>query len=338
MADLHDILEEEGSMRVVLNSLLVSAALTGCTSTQEPTEPTGTADQGLTGDNGVSLNGVSLNGVSLNGVSLNGVSLNGVSVNGVSVNGVSVNGVSLNGVSVNGVSVNGVSVNGVSVNGVSVNGVSLNGVSLNGVSLNGTDFIGAQMSGALTNGSTLPIRIDDIAALTDDNADVLAYAVSIETDDGWAPLCGYETDGSVKLALAVPGTWDLTTGAWTDNSDQFSFACRHASIAKCVEFGYKTWLGFSDHQHACVRMLRADYCGDGVPHTITGTPINLYDNAGVQLDTESWPVDAEWTPDGALCVNHNRGGVEPPCYAEKYSDSCGSFANGALLIDEYNGQ
>jgi len=72
--------------------------------------------------------------------------------------------------------------------------------------------------------------------------------------------------------------------------------------------------------------------------TITGTLINLYDDAGVQVDTESWPVDAEWGPDGALCVNHVRGGSLPSCFSEKQSASCGSFENGALLIDEYNGQ
>jgi hypothetical protein len=215
--------------------------------------------------------------------------------------------------------------------------MSLNGTSLNGMSLNGTDFIGAHMMAQLSNGDSLELRIDDIAALADANSDVLAYAVSASVDGGWAPLCGYESDGSVKRALAVPGTWNLATGAWSD-TEAFSFACRKASVAKCVELGYKSWLGYGDHQHTCVRMLRADYCGDGVPHTINGTPINLYDNASVQLDTESWPVDAEWGPDGALCVNHNRGGVEPPCYAQKYSATCGSFASGALLIDEYNGQ
>ena len=84
-------------------------------------------------------------------------------------------------------------------------------------------------------------------------------------------------------------------------------------------------------------MLRADYCGDGTPHTVNGTLINLYDNASVQADAESWPVDAEWGPDGALCVNHNRGGTPPSCYAQKYSATCGNWASGALLIDEYNG-
>jgi hypothetical protein len=233
---------------------------------------------------------------------------------------------------------NGISVNGISINGISVNGISMNGISVNGISVNGTGFIGAQLKASLSNGESLPLRIDDLTALAGDSADVTAYALSVELADGWKPLCGYEPDGSAVLALAVPGTWNLETGAWSDDGSQFSFACRHASVAKCVEFGYKSWLGLSDHHHACVRMLRADYCGDGTPHTINGTLINLYDSAGVQADTESWPVDAEWGPDGALCVNRTRGGVQPSCFAQKYTEACGSFSSGALLIDEYAGR
>ena len=208
-----------------------------------------------------------------------------------------------------------------------------NGVSLNGVSLNGTDFIGATLTAGLSNGGTLALHIDDIDALAGANDDVLAYEISVATDTGSTSLCGYETDGSARRALAVPGAWNLTTGAWSDTGGTFSFACRAASIAKCVEMGYKTWDGFADQQHACVRMLRADYCGDGVAHTVNGTPINIYDNVGVQADTESWQLDGEWTADGALCFNHYRGGSMPSCSA-KYSTSCGSFGGGALLINE----
>jgi hypothetical protein len=298
-------------MRKLRTTLAPAFLLAGCIGNTEA--QTSSVDQDLTGDNGTSLNGTSLNGTSLNGTSLNGTSLNGTSLNGTSLNGTSLNGTSLN-------------------------GTSLNGTSLNGTSLNGTDFIGAHLNGTLSNGETLEMRIDNIAPLTGANSDVLAYTVSASVDGGWVPLCGYDTDGSVKAAIPVAGSWNVTTGAWSDDGNTFSWACRKASVAKCVEFGYKSWEGFADHHHACVRMLRADYCGDGTPHTITGTPINLYDNTGVQADTESWPVDAEWTPDGALCVNHNRGDVQPPCYSEKYSASCGSFSSGALLINEYNGQ
>ena len=262
---------------------------------------------------------------------------NGIAINGISLNGIAINGTSLNGIAINGISLNGIAINGIAINGVTLNGIAINGIAINGIAINGTDFVGAHLSASLSNGGSLELRIADIEPLTGSNSDVLAYTVEAKSDSGWTPLCGYDTDGSVKQALAVPGTWNVTTGAWSD-SGELSFACRKASVAKCLELGYKSWLGFSDHHHACVRMLRADYCGDGVPHTITGTPINLYDNASVQLDTESWPVDAEWTPDGARCFNHNRGGAQPSCYAEKYSASCGTFDNGALLIDEYNGQ
>jgi hypothetical protein len=304
-------------MRDILRILIVPMMLfAGCTA--EPQTTTSTVDEALTADNGLSLNGLSLNGLSMNGLSMNGLSLNGLSLNGLSMNGLSMNGLSLN--------------------GLSMNGLSMNGLSLNGLSLNGTQLNGATLSGALSNGDTAQLRIDDVVTLPAPNADVVAYTVSISTDTGWQPLCGYEPDGSVRQTLAVAGVWNLQTGAWSDSTDEFTFACRHASIAKCVELGYKSSLGFGDHQHACVRMLRADYCGDGVPHTVNGTPINLYDNAGVQADTESWPVDAEWTADGALCLNHIRGSGQPSCYAEKYSATCGGFTSGALLIDEYSGQ
>jgi hypothetical protein len=300
-------------MRFLLSSI-VSSTLVVAACTGSPVSPggTNTANQALEG-------------------------ANGISVNGISVNGISVNGTSLNGISVNGISVNGISVNGISVNGISVNGGSLNGVSPNGTSINGVDFDGATMTAVLSNGGTLAMHVDSSEYLTGSNSDVLGYAVSMQGDDGWVPACGTESDGSPVLALVVPGVWDLSNGSWSDAGPMFSLSCRHASVAKCVEFGYKSWLGYSDHHHACVRMLRADYCGDGTPHTVTGTLINLYDDAGIQADAESWPVDAEWGPDGALCVNHNRGGSQPSCYAAKYSASCGSFDDGALLIDEYNG-
>jgi hypothetical protein len=283
---------------------LIGLALlvTGCSTSDSDAPQLGTSKQDLTGDNGISLNGISMNGISMNGISMNGISMNGISMNGISMNG-----------------------------------ISMNGISMNGISMNGLDFIGAQLGGLMSNGLEIPLRIEDIDALESD-PEILAYEVSVANGSGgWVSLCGYEADGSARRALPVDGAWDATTGAWIDTGT-FSFACRQASIAKCVEFGYKPWEGFGDHHKACVRMLRADYCGDGVAHTVNGTPVNLYDNAGVQTDTESWPIDAEWGPSGALCVNNTRGGTQPSCYAAKYSASCGSFSSGALLVNEYNGQ
>jgi len=296
-----------------LLKILSASVLVACADRAAP--EVAQADLTLTGENGTSFNGTSFNGTSFNGASLNGTSFNGVELGSIGLDAVTLGGAALHDVWLDGSALAGMAPSG---------------------ALHGTDFVGAHLWGQLSNGQALELRIDAIAPLTGANSDVLAYTVRVATDQGWIALCGDDSDGAVRQALAVAGTWNVQTGAWHDGG-VMSFACRRASVAKCVELGYKPWLGLGDHQRACVRMLRADYCGDGTPYTVTGTPINLYDEAGVQLDTEAWPVDAEWGPDGALCFHHHRGGVQPACHAEKYRASCGSFASGALLIDEYAG-
>ncbi len=268
------------------------------------------------------------------------------------------NGVSLNGVSLNGVSLNGVSLNGVSLNGVSLNGVSLNGVSLNGVSLNGTrsddgsqltvNTVGPTLTATLSNGATLPLKVERVSQLTGANSDVSAYDVVFESDGGWQPLCGNDAAGAPIAALAVSGVWNTETGvtgggAYAATTSSFTFACRHKTIAKCVELGYKTWTGRTSQLESCVRLIRGDFCGDGTPYTADGATLNLYDNVGIQTDTNAWMIEGEWTPAGARCITQPRLtrfqqqlGITPPCAAQLSSGAnCGvSFANGAVLIDE----
>ncbi len=281
-----------------------------------------------------------------NGVSLNGVSLNGVSLNGVSLNGVSLNGVSLNGVSLNGMSLNGVSLNGVSLNGVSLNGSELGGVTGTGQPLAGSLLAGATFQGQLSDGSSLPLRIDSAAHLDGSNGDVWAYGVSFLANESWKRLCGTK-DGEQVLAVPLAGSWDFGSGvagggSWTASDSAFTLGCRGTALAKCVEFGYKPWKTFAgtslrDHHQACTRMLRADYCGDGKSWTSNGTPINVYDDLGIQADEATWAVDAEWTGAGAVCTNHIRDfqAGSPSCVPELQDPSCGDFSGGALLIDEY---
>lgn len=50
------------------------------------------------------------------------------------------------------------------------------------------------------------------------------------------------------------------------------------------------------------RMARADYCGDGVPHTKSGTLIDLYDIHGIQtvVPNDGQTFEAGWNEDGAV--------------------------------------
>ena len=272
---------------------------------------------------------------------------NGMSINGVSLNGMSINGMSINGMSINGMSINGMSINGMSINGMSINGSELTGVTSGGP-VSGTGLVGATIVGQLSSGASLSLRIDAAGALAAPNTDVWAYEVSIDTDTGWEPLCGTDAGGTPIRAIPLAGTWNYQAGvagggSWTASSSLYTFGCRGAALAKCVEYGYKPWqtvggTSLRDHHQACTRMLRADYCGDGSSWTANGTPINLYDDVGLQSDDASWLVDAEWTANGAICTNNIRDFQpgSPTCVEDLHDPDCGEdFSGGALVINEY---
>jgi len=240
-----------------------------------------------------------------NGTRFNGVSLNGVKINGVSLNGKKLNGVSLNGILINGTQINGVGKQGRLLNGSSLDGICLSGFELretrfeaelsDGTNIGGEDFIGAQMLGTLSDGSTIRMRIDDIQTLPTGGG-LLGYEVSVRLGETWQPLCGLDDAGSPVLAIPLNGIWDYRQGVagggnHIDQEGLFTFACRGAALAKCVEFGYLPWKTPSLHQ-ACTRLVRADFCGDGRSWTEDGTLINLYDAAGIQQDTEEWRLEA----------------------------------------------
>jgi ADYC domain-containing protein len=284
---------------------------------------------------------------------LDSSSANGLSFNGLSFNGLSFNGLSFNGLSFNGLSFNGATLNGLSFNGLSFNGSELVGVDAGGVERQGAELVGVELQGTFSNGSTLPIRIDAARSA----GDVWYYRLSHPTDTGRASPCGVDTSGAPVEAIALEGRWDTRQGvsgggAWIDDPNTFTFACRNAALAKCVDLGYKPWssaggVPLRDHHQACTRMLRADYCGDGRSGTIDGWQVDLYDGVGLQSDTEggaTWVFEGGWGASGATCVNEYRllelvtSGAVPACALAKLTGSCsaGGFSGGVLLRNKYN--
>jgi uncharacterized protein YjbI with pentapeptide repeats len=254
------------------------------------------------------------------------------------------------------VAANGANLNGANLNGANLNGANLNGSELVGTSggtpVSGTGLVGAELQGQLSTGDSLTLRID--AART--SGGIWFYKVSYATTSGNQPLCGVDGGGAAVEAVAFDGRWDYRQGvsgggAWINDSSSITFGCRGAVLAKCAELGYKPWAqsgstALRPYHQACTRMMRADYCGDGTPHTVTGTPINLYDNLSIQSDSESWPIEAEWTDAGARFVTTTAadmryqllGGSAPACLSSLASSSAGNtshFASGTLLMNEH---
>ncbi len=273
--------------------------------------------------------------------------LDDVSQDVVAPNGISLNGISLNGISLNGISLNGISLNGVSLSGVNLSGVGITALSGTKQPLTGTGVVGSKWTATLSNGLALPLRIDSAVADTGANSDVWMYAVSYQVGTTWTPLCGLDANKAPIRALTVPGTWNTQAGvvgggAYIASTTQFTFACAAKTIAKCVDLGYKPWSGYSTQLQSCVRLLRSDICGDGTPHTVDGQTLNIYDNLGIQKDTEVWFPEGEWNANGATCITKlfetrfaNLGLAVPSCALAKETVNCGIiFHSGSVLIDE----
>jgi hypothetical protein len=241
-------------------------------------------------------------------------------------NGIRLNGVQMNGIEMNGVEMNGVEMNGVEMNGVEMNGTVLSGFRAdNGAAVTGAGFIGATLIGAVAGGEEISLRIDDIEPTAD--PEIQYYTVAYWSGTSWAPLCGQSGGDSIQ-AIPLAGRWDYsagtpTGGSYIDDPSMFTFACLTGALAKCTLLGYKPWKMVEEetsdgeehdvplralHQ-ACTRMIRADYCGDGVAHTQNGTPINTWDDFDIQKRDKvkiGWYNEAEWTPAGAACISNLR--------------------------------
>lgn len=94
----------------------------------------------------------------------------------------------------------------------------------------------------------------------------------------------------------------------------FAITCTAGAQGKCVRLGYRPWeRGPDGHSlrglyNACIRMVRADYGGDGQGTTRDGTVIDPYDDWRIQTAdmVEGQDLEAAWVPDGAVCVRHVR--------------------------------
>jgi hypothetical protein len=141
------------------------------------------------------------------------------------------------------------------------------------------------------------------------------YEVSVRTSTSgrWEKLCEADPYGRAT-ALVVPGFWDQEGRFVRGGPGAFSFACTAGAQGKCVGFGYLPWASARDggsmapHHAACVRMVRADYCGDGTPHTVPGITIQTFDRAGVHERPSAGygAFEAVWGPGGAVCLARAR--------------------------------
>ena len=182
--------------------------------------------------------------------------------------------------------------------------------------LTSTELIGAVLSIKDPQGNQQSVRIDAVEPdPTDPQGEILLHSLSVQDSatGTWSNLCEPGPDGLAK-AFPLSGTW-TPDGRHLRDDTAFSLACTGGAIGKCVRWGYKPWQrgphgeDLWDYHQACARMVRADYGGDGVGHTRDGTPIDVYDQAGIvppAADPAGLTFEAAWGTAGALCLRKPR--------------------------------
>ncbi|MDQ3266054.1 MAG: ADYC domain-containing protein [Myxococcota bacterium] len=138
-----------------------------------------------------------------------------------------------------------------------------------------------------------------------------------EEAQAWTPLCSEDREGGVH-AIPIAAVWDAGARR-VELPGAVTFACTAGAIGKCYRWGYRPWLAHPDgaqvmkdaHQ-TCTRLTRADYCGDGRPHTQTGTRIMVWDTLTepgpfqTYARVEGNHFEAAWNTEGAVCLSHPR--------------------------------
>jgi hypothetical protein len=159
------------------------------------------------------------------------------------------------------------------------------------------------------------IRIEGVEHDRQDAAgEIILYTLFEQDPESgeWRNLCQPDPDGR-RIGFPLEGAF-TPDGRYEAARGRILLTCTGGAEGKCVRFGYKPW-GFAPNNvslapyfQACVRLVRADYCGDGIGHTRDGTPIDIFDAIGIQRDepARGMTFEAAWRADGAVCVRHTR--------------------------------
>jgi hypothetical protein len=209
------------------------------------------------------------------------------------------------------------------------------------ITVRGTALKGTRLQG-WRGSTTYDIKIDNVWAnpvdpLTDHILDtanstygydlsyITKYGLPPDTDHTWAKLCRPDAHGE-QWAVPVKGLWGAKADYNPDATSGFTFGCTSSALFKCQAWGYFPWRTaqgntykpMTDVYQACIRMARADYCGDGRSMTYNGTAINGWDTLSPSIrrdDNEpssTMQFESAWRPRGAVCLSHARWANLPP--------------------------
>lgn len=137
------------------------------------------------------------------------------------------------------------------------------------------------------------------------------YTFQTHDDDGQVTyLCDADTLGSHSAAVIKDVTIDPFTADMAPRKATAYFACTSGAVGKAVTWGYRPWERTLAQFATAVRVVRADYCYDGMSWTENGTALQLKDRWNINTFVSAAPpTEVVWTKTGIACLTQPRASM-----------------------------
>lgn len=202
--------------------------------------------------------------------------------------------------------------------------------------LRGSQILGGVILVKLPQGPSVPVIIaghDEVPSWAEGEPPIAAYTLLYPEPEalfGLKSVCTESLLGVLISSATILGGERYDADAKTVAPDQprwFNVACAGSAAAKMKLLGYgpQTSATTPEQRQATLKMITADYCGDGTSYTENGTEVDWANASGAVAPAwgaELGPLEALWTEHGALCL-------ETPRIADTVTDcdlpTCESF-------------
>lgn len=118
-------------------------------------------------------------------------------------------------------------------------------------------------------------------------------------------VCDPTPQGDHSAVPVKDRTVDPATGEAAFRARTLYLACVSGAVGKAYTWGYSP--SQPADLTAAIRMVRADYCGDGTSWTTAGTSVQVHDAWGINTFAQaSQANEAVWTATGLACLSQPR--------------------------------
>ncbi len=182
--------------------------------------------------------------------------------------------------------------------------------------LSGEQMLGKVLSLSTANGA-VSLRITEVdtavPSWSTGGAPTVVYRMRYNDSQGVTqPICVNTSDANKDMVTLIYGeTYDRETNEIIPSQARwFTIACVAEAAYKmkmmdCHPEGQRH--ADLEQRRTTLRMITADYCGDGTPYTESGTTVAWRNADGtISPEVPENRLEAKWGPDGAICLDDPR--------------------------------